>query len=135
MVLATSSSPSLWFHIRRGWRGGCPQCGQGKIFSRFLSVVDSCPACGEPLHHHRADDLPAYVVIMLIGHILVPMVCVVELAFSPPVWVSLSLWLPLTTGLVFALLQPVKGAIVAMQWHMGLHGFDAARKARTVIPD
>jgi uncharacterized protein (DUF983 family) len=118
----------------RGLSGRCPKCGQAHIFGGYLKVVESCPACAEPLHHHRADDLPAYLVILLIGHILVPIVCVVELKFSPPIWVSLSLWLPLTTILVFALLQPVKGAVVALQWHLGLHGFEAARKARTAAP-
>jgi uncharacterized protein (DUF983 family) len=120
--------------MMRGLSGRCPKCGKAPIFSKYLQVVESCPACAEPLHHHRADDLPAYLVILLIGHILVPIVCIVELKFSPPIWVSLSLWLPLTTVLVFALLQPVKGAVVALQWHLGLHGFEAARKERLATP-
>jgi uncharacterized protein (DUF983 family) len=32
--------------------------------------------------------------------------------------------------LALGLLQPVKGAIVALQWSMGMHGFEAAKKAR-----
>jgi uncharacterized protein (DUF983 family) len=116
--------------MMRGVRGLCPKCGKGRLFSGYLNVVEQCPACGEPLHHHRADDLPAYLVVLIVGHVLVPLVCVVELKFSPPLWISLSMWLPLTTMMVFAMLQPVKGAVVALQWHMGLHGFEAARKAR-----
>lgn len=100
------------------------------MFTSFLKVADACPACGEPLHHHRADDLPAYFVILLLGHLLVPIVCAVELNFSPPLWISLCIWLPLTLILALAMLQPIKGAVVALQWRMGMHGFAEARRVR-----
>ena len=46
------------------------------MFRAFLKVADHCPACGEALHHHRADDAPAYFVILIVGHIVVPLVLV-----------------------------------------------------------
>ena len=64
----------VWQAIFRGLRGRCPNCGEGKIFRAFLKVADECPACHEPLHHHRADDFPAYVVIVIVGHVVVPLV-------------------------------------------------------------
>lgn len=109
--------------IVRGFLGRCPKCGEGRIFPAFLKVVDNCPACGEELHHHRADDFPAYIVIFIVGHLLVPIVLAVESAFSPPTWVHMVLWLPISLALVMALLQPVKGAIVGLQWAHGMHGF------------
>jgi uncharacterized protein (DUF983 family) len=42
----------------------------------------------------------------------------------------LALWLPPTLILTLGLLQPVKGAIVALQWQMGMHGFEEAKRAR-----
>ncbi len=100
----------------RGLRGRCPTCGEGRMFRAFLKVADHCPACGEALHHHRADDAPAYFVILIVGHIVVPLVLAVETAFAPPYWVHAVLWLPLTLGMSLALLQPIKGALVGLQW-------------------
>jgi uncharacterized protein (DUF983 family) len=114
----------------RGFRCRCPACGEGRLFRAFLKVNDTCPACGEELHHHRADDFPAYLVIVLVGHIVVPLVLSVETNFAPPYWVHLALWLPITLGLSLGLLQPVKGAVVAIQWFIGMHGFERAKNAR-----
>jgi uncharacterized protein (DUF983 family) len=114
----------------RGFRCRCPACGEGRLFRAFLKVNDSCPACGEEMHHHRADDFPAYLVIVIVGHIVVPLVLSVETAFAPPYWVQWLLWLPTTLGLALGLIQPVKGTVVAMQWYLGMHGFEAAKNAR-----
>jgi uncharacterized protein (DUF983 family) len=119
-------STVLW----RGARGLCPHCGEGRLFGRFLKVADRCVACGEELHHHQADDFPAYLVIVLVGHIVVPLVLAVETRFAPDYWVHAALWIPLTLGLSLALIQPVKGMVVALQWRLGMHGFEGARKAR-----
>lgn len=94
------------------------------MFRAFLKVADRCPACGEELHHHRADDAPPYFVIFIVGHIVVPLALWTELAYTPPYWVHWSLWLPLTALLSIGLLQPVKGAVVGWQWAQYMHGFD-----------
>ena len=115
-----------------GLRGRCPACGQGKMFRAFLKVDDACPRCGEELHHHRADDFPAYLVIVIVGHILVPIILAVETEMGPPVWLSMVLWPSLALAMTLGLLQPVKGAVVAIQWYGGMHGFNAAKKARAL---
>jgi uncharacterized protein (DUF983 family) len=116
--------------MRRGFFGSCPHCGEGRLFRAFLKVADRCPNCGEELHHHRADDFPAYVVIIIVGHILVPLVLAVETELAPPYWVSMLLWPSLTVILVLTLLQPVKGAIVGLQWALGMHGFEESKRDR-----
>jgi len=116
--------------MRRGARSRCPSCGRGSLFRAFLKVAEQCPACGEELHHQRADDFPAYIVIVLLGHIVVPLVLEVEILFSPPYWVHMALWPAVVIGLGLALLQPVKGAIVGLQWVLGMHGFEPAKIAR-----
>ena len=103
------------------------------MFRAFLKVADHCPACGEELHHHRADDFPAYVVIVIVGHILVPLVLLVETHLAPPFWVGMTLWPAAVVALTLALIQPVKGAIVGLQWAMGMHGFDQAKKDRDAL--
>jgi uncharacterized protein (DUF983 family) len=118
--------------LMRGLIGRCPCCGKGRMFGAFLKVNDRCAVCGEELHHHRADDFPAYVVIVIVGHVVVPAVLYVETHFAPSYLTHLALWLPTTLILSIGLLQPVKGAIVALQWRMGMHGFERAKKARRV---
>ena len=102
------------------------------MFRAFLKVADQCPRCSEELHHHRADDFPAYLVIVIVGHILVPIILVVETKIAPAVWVSMALWPSLALAMTLALLQPVKGAVVAIQWYGGMHGFETSKKARAL---
>ncbi|MEJ1970438.1 MAG: DUF983 domain-containing protein [Rhizomicrobium sp.] len=119
--------------VVRGFFGRCPNCGQGHMFRAFLKVADSCPACGEELHHHRADDFPAYLVIVIVGHIVVALTLAVEVAFAPPLWLHALIWLPVTAAMALALIQPVKGAVVALQWQHGMEGFGAAKRAREAL--
>ena len=116
--------------MQRGFFGRCPHCGEGRMFRAFLKVADRCPACAEELHHHRADDFPAYLVIVIVGHIVVPLVLAVETAFAPPTWFSMTLWPAVTLAMSLALLQPVKGAVVGLQWAVGMHGFEESRRGR-----
>ena len=116
--------------MKRGFLGRCPNCGKGHMFRAFLKVADQCPVCAEPLHHHRADDFPAYIVIVLVGHIVVPLVLAVETAWAWPTWLHMLVWPATIAILALALLQPVKGAIVALQWALGMHGFEEAAQKR-----
>ena len=114
----------------RGFTMKCPNCGQGHLFGRFLKVVDSCEVCGEDYTPQRADDLPAYLVIAVVGHLVVPALLAVEMAYSPPVWLQLLFWVPVTGLAALFLLQPVKGTIVGLQWQTGMQGFEAAKRRR-----
>jgi len=121
---ATGDKRDLWSAMKRGFRGRCPQCGEGKLFRAFLKTANNCSACGLDFTPHRADDLPAYLVIVIVGHIVVPTVLWIETNYSPAVWLQLAIYLPLTLVMSLALLQPVKGAVVGFQWAMRMHGFD-----------
>ncbi len=122
----TSFYQAMW----RGFRCRCPNCGKGRLFGKYLKVADHCEECGEEFHHHRADDFPAYLVIIVVGHVIVPAVLAVETVYSPPYWLHFLIWLPLTLVSSLGLLQPTKGAIVGLQWQTGMHGFEAAKKRR-----
>ncbi len=114
----------IFASMLRGAAHKCPACGVGAMFRRYLKVADACPHCGEELHHHRADDAPAYFTIVIVGHIVVGLVLAVEIAYRPALWVHAALWLPLTVILTLVLLPSVKGALVGLQWALRMHGFD-----------
>ena len=118
----------IFASMLRGALLKCPACGVGAMFRRYLKVVERCPHCGEELHHHRADDAPAYFTIVIVGHIVVSLVLAVEMAYRPPIWLHMTLWLPLTLILTLALLPSVKGALVGLQWALRMHGFDPNSK-------
>jgi len=120
---STGARPVLT-SLLRGAAQKCPACGKGAMFRRYLKVADACPHCGEELHHHRADDAPPYFTIVIVGHIVVGLVLAVEMAYRPPLWVHAALWLPLTLILALTVLPIVKGALVALQWALLMHGFD-----------
>jgi uncharacterized protein (DUF983 family) len=110
--------------ISRGLRGRCPSCGQGKLFRAFLKPVDICESCGEALHHQRADDLPPYIVITIVGHIVVGGLVLAEKYANWPLWLHMAIWVPLTIILALGLMQPVKGGVIGLQWALRMHGFD-----------
>jgi uncharacterized protein (DUF983 family) len=101
----------------------CPQCGTGKLFGKFIKPVDACANCGEDYTHQRADDLPAYIVVVIVGHIMVGGFLVTEMLLSLPNWAHLAIWMPFTIIGSLALLQPVKGAVIGLQWAVRMHGF------------
>ena len=107
----------------RGFLGRCPHCGEGKLFASFVKTVDRCAHCGEEMHHHRADDLPAYLVVVIVGHIVVGAFMSVEATSTLSTWQHLAIWIPLTIGSALALLRPIKGAVVGLQWALYMHGF------------
>jgi uncharacterized protein (DUF983 family) len=115
---------NVWTALKRGFRGRCPRCGEGKLFRAFLKTADHCSACGQDFTPHRADDLPAYLVIVIVGHIVVPLALMIETNYSPPLALQLAIYLPLTFIASLVLLQPVKGAVVGVQWALRMHGFD-----------
>jgi uncharacterized protein (DUF983 family) len=117
-------------YLKRGLFGRCPACGEGRMFRSFLKVADRCEACGEALFHHRADDFPAYLTIVVVGHVIVPLTMYVEIAYAPSYWVHAAIWLPLVVLSSLATLRLLKGLVVAMQWNLGMHGFAAAKAAR-----
>jgi uncharacterized protein (DUF983 family) len=121
-----SSGKALW----RGFTMRCPSCAQGNLFRRYLKVVEYCPACREDFSHQRADDFPAYLVILIVGHLAIPAVLLVEETFAPAIWLQYLIWLPLIGFGAIGLLQPTKGAVVALQWQLGMHGFERSKKQR-----
>lgn len=120
----------VWRSMLRGAKLRCPNCGEGRMFAGYLKVEHACQTCGEELHHQRADDAPPYVVITIVAHVVVGALLWAEVAYQPPVWLHMMIWLPLTVILSLALLPPVKGALVGLQWALRMHGFGGEEEAQ-----
>lgn len=117
---ATHLKPAL----KRGACLRCPRCGAGRLFRSYLKVADNCSACGLDLTPQRADDGPAYVVVLLVAHLVgVSLAPLFGVLGDKPVMIGLILALA-TVVLSLSLLPPVKGMFVALQWVKGMHGFD-----------
>jgi uncharacterized protein (DUF983 family) len=116
-----------WVAALRGARNRCPRCHEAKLFLRFLKPIQSCPDCGQDWTHQSADDFPAYLSILLTGHLMAPLVIVLVKNTDLPMPALVAIILPLTMILMINLLQPAKGAIIAAQWWFGMHGFRKER--------
>lgn len=110
--------------MKRGFLCRCPSCGEGKLFRTFLRPVPSCSVCHQDYTPQRADDLPAYLTVMLVGHIVVGLFMMVENIGGLSLWAHLAIWVPVTVLLSLVLLQPIKGSIIGLQWALYMHGFD-----------
>ena len=115
----------LWPALRRGFAGRCPKCGAGPLLRDYLKVRDHCPVCGEVYLHHRADDGPAYLTILIVGHLMAPLIYFVFVTWRPEPMVMATMFTFGTATLALALLPRLKGAIVALQWAHRMHGFSA----------
>jgi len=109
--------------LLRGWRRRCPNCGAGSLLSGYLKVHATCTVCGEQLHHHRADDGPAYLTILIVGHLMAPAIIWTFTTFRPDPLVLASVFTVGCVALSLYLLPRLKGLIVAFQWAKGMHGF------------
>jgi uncharacterized protein (DUF983 family) len=114
--------------LRRGWRERCPRCGGGNVFDGYLNVRDECMVCAQPLFHHRADDMPAWITITVVGHLVVPMLVLVNDLWAPPMWVHMVTWPTMVLGLTLLLLPRFKAMVVALQWATRMGGFGADEK-------
>ncbi|MEL7115325.1 MAG: DUF983 domain-containing protein [Pseudomonadota bacterium] len=110
----------------RGWRRRCPCCGSGPLMKGYLTVRHKCPVCQEDLHHHRADDGPAYLTILVVGHIMAPIFLWAYTTFRPEPLIIATIFSVGCVALSLYLLPRFKGLIVAIQWAKRMHGFGDA---------
>ena len=102
--------------IAVGLRGRCPRCGQGRLFDGFLKLAPRCRACGLDFSFADSADGPAVFIILFVGFVIAGAALLVEIAYSPPIWVHVLLWGPLVLILCLGLLRPLKGVLVAQQY-------------------
>lgn len=109
--------------LMRGWRRRCPCCGAGPVLRGYLTVRDQCPVCGEGLHHARADDGPAYLTILIVGHVMAPLMLWLYMNHDPDPSMVAAAFSVGTVALSLYLLPRIKGMLIALQWAKRMHGF------------
>ena len=118
---------TIWPAILLGTRGLCPRCGEANIFRKWLKPRDHCPACLLDMRGQRADDFPAYIAIFITGHLLAPVLIMLMTDYALSAMAVIAIIIPLAVAMLLALLQPSKGAVIAMQWWNGMYGFRKER--------
>lgn len=107
----------------RGWQRRCPACGTGPMMKSYLKVRTTCTVCGEELHHQRADDGPAYLTILVVGHLMAPLLGAAYMMYRPdPMVLSAVFGIGTVTASLW-LLPRFKGMMVGFQWAKRMHGF------------
>ena len=110
--------------IKRGFRKKCPHCGKSPIYETYIKTFKKCKKCGILLSEYKSDDGPAYITIFVVGHILIPMILLVEKHLSPPLLFQMLSWPILTIILCLWFLPRIKGAFIGLQIFLG----DKSRK-------
>jgi uncharacterized protein (DUF983 family) len=103
--------------LAAGLRGRCPRCGEGRLFAGYLTLAPHCERCDLDYSFADAGDGPAVFVILIAGFVVVGLALVTEATWRPPYWLHAALWLPLLLALTLGLLRPLKGLLVALQFH------------------
>jgi uncharacterized protein (DUF983 family) len=125
---ANTEARSVGRAVWNGMKLRCPHCGEGHLFRSYLKIVDKCDVCGEELFHHRADDMPPYLAILIVGHLIVGLMLELEFHAEIAPWVYLVTMVPAALILPLILLPSIKGAVVGMQWANRMYGFDPAHR-------
>jgi uncharacterized protein (DUF983 family) len=102
--------------ISAGLSGRCPRCGDGRLFSGFISLASRCEACSLDYSFADAGDGPAVFVALFGGFIVLGAALWAEIVYQPPIWVHMIVFLPLTLVVCLGLLRPLKGVLIALQY-------------------
>ena len=112
----------FWLVAFRSIAGLCPHCGKGHFFKSYLKQVDKCDVCGEDFGHIRADDGPAWLTILIVGHLLAPLLLVFVPDSLWPDWVSMLVWPMVALLLALLVLPRAKALFIGIIWRSGCIG-------------
>jgi uncharacterized protein (DUF983 family) len=102
--------------ITTGLAGRCPRCGGGHMFNGFLTLAPRCESCGLDYSFADAGDGPAVFVTLIAGFLVLGLALAVDVAYEPPIWVYLLIFMPVTLLVCLGLLRPLKGLLIASQY-------------------
>jgi uncharacterized protein (DUF983 family) len=120
MEPAMTSQIGVLGGLKRGLALRCPTCGEGKLFARYLKPTTRCAVCGADNTIYPSDDAPPYLTALLIGHLFVPLLLWIDHAYDSPLWLTLSIALPLFAIMTMAALPFVKGAVIGFAHATGV---------------
>jgi uncharacterized protein (DUF983 family) len=102
--------------FRAGLTFKCPNCGKGKLYSKYLNITENCDVCGVTLGELDTGDGPAVFVMLVMGFAVVGLALVVEVKFSPSLWMHMGMWTPLILGGSLSMLPLLKSMMFAAQY-------------------
>ncbi len=107
----------LWQLFKWGMEKKCPQCGKYPLFNGYLSVRNKCDVCELDFQKIRSDDIPAYITIAFVGHLLLPLIYWTEVSYNLSMWTHFCIWIPTTIILTLGLLPSIKGVAMGLVWY------------------
>lgn len=113
VLIAPKASVTLG--LQRGAALRCPNCGQGKLYRKYLKV-QACPVCGNDNTRYPSDDAPPYFTILIVGHLVVAPLLFFKFIWQAPTLLVVGTTLPALLALIMLLLPVVKGAVIGVQW-------------------
>jgi len=87
------------------------------MLTGFLTLKPRCEKCGLDYSFADSGDGPAVFIILFAGFIVVAAALITEIVYQPPFWLHAVLWLPLILIVTILPLRPMKGLMVALQFH------------------
>jgi len=109
-------TPGLFSDLGFAMQRRCPACRKGKLFSSFLTITKTCPECGASLGDHDIGDGASVFLIFLLGFLLMPLAWLIDLKFTPPIWLHLIYIGGLGALAVFFLMPAVKAYILLLEY-------------------
>ncbi|MDP0925785.1 DUF983 domain-containing protein [Paracoccus onubensis] len=102
--------------VIRGLMNRCPNCGEGKLLTGYLTISPECENCKAPLGNYRAADGPAFFTMTIMLLLLIPLIGFTWVLFRPSPLTLLLIVGLITTLLTLVLLRIVKGAFIGYLW-------------------
>lgn len=126
---STAANMTIWHApdtTQASLRGLCPRCGAPTLFAGAVRFSEQCSTCRLDFAQFNVGDGPAAFLIMVVGALVTIGAVALELSVSPPFWVHILLWVPLTLALVLGLLRLAKGTLLVLEYR------NRAREGRLV---
>jgi uncharacterized protein (DUF983 family) len=117
--MPATAKRSVWVGLQRGLQRKCPHCGEGALFAGYLKVAPTCASCGHNNGRYRADDGPAYLTVLLMGHFLVAPALMFPIIWQADPLIVVPIALVTVTAVTLAMLGCIKGAWIGLIWANG----------------
>ena len=111
--------------IGRGLAHKCPACGKGALYGRYLKVEPKCGACSLELAAYPADDGPAYLTILLVGHLVIAPALFFPIVWESPPQYSLPIILTVLLVITLTALPRLKGGWIGLMYALQVTRRDA----------
>ena len=110
-------------------RGACPRCGAPTLFRGAVKFAERCGACGLDYTQFNVGDGPAAFLTLILGALVSVGAVLIQVAYEPPLWLQLLIWVPVTAAGVMGSLRLAKAALITVEYRQ------RAREGHIADPD